>query len=801
MILYAGSPTDVHRHFAARVAALDDEIRQVSRVMLPGRRLARALAAAIPAMPAPLIFSEWARRVLPQNIMEAPAGTWEFLSGLIPDSYIPRASRQTPGYNLGVANTVREGRLGGLRQVHAHPDQRLPWPDIFAWFDQQFSGTLSDGLRLHDFAAAYEPAPAAPPGVLLVYGFGTLLPPWMSVLRSWGDRGALEVWTIAGKSEGWIGGLEHAADHVVHLESDGSGVGFRRQVRTSAGYDLFDAAMALVSRERESSSDPVILVESEHASSATWVRALSRAGLARPSAAVKGRDRALWDLFIRLVSGPATAAMLALWSQCAASATPAWLEEWRRRVRTVARFSDLHALLTEAARVQAAVWPGAEDWARRAAAWDAFGKPDPTLIMRTLRMIEVNDADDQPWSILPLVEALWVPNARLAVVKQPFRRVEANPFRRDIGIQDVALPPTSHEADRRAWEACLSDPDSRVWVLGPEAFADTRHWTVEEAVPPLSAVDHGPYGAGTSHWYEAWRENPDHSAFTGRVDGSEVAPLMPGRFSPSAIEDFGRCPLSFLLGRLLKISPLTDDGEITAADTGQWAHRALELIVGQKKPVSAEVVGEAVTAAVHEYPFRDRLSPLFLAYHQERLAAELYEALLRDGWSPRTRSRVEVDISWYWVWPMQGRIDRLDTEDDGSLRLIDYKTGEVPNPAAVTPSNVQLLLYQKALADHYGVPVRAEYVGVSQRSEFKRRTVPWAESGRLLAVVDHLGHGMKERMDRGEFLPLPDPRLDACRRCAFQLVCPHRVVDYAREKNATLPEYVALWGAAGGHPS
>jgi hypothetical protein len=547
----------------------------------------------------------------------------------------------------------------------------------------------------------------------------------------------------------------------------------------------------------EASVNPAVLVESESASASAWRRTVSRAADEPGDGAIRSRDTALWQLFARVVNEPAPKSLLELWrARAGLSATVEWLHDWVGRVRDLVRWQDLAPLAAEAAQVHQADWGVVENWARRVAAFEALGKPDPDWIFRTLSTLEIEPPSDGPVPILAMGEAIWMPGARLVVVNHPWRPLHPNPFRRESSIREWASRTDPHWIDRRAWGAWMKDPQAGCWLVGGDVPAEASGWTTRPTVTSGPTQHAAAHRVRTADWYDAWRDSSGHSSFTGRVAGGEASSLLPPRFSPSAIEDFGRCPLSFLLGRVLQIAEIPRDGDITAADTGQWAHRALEIMVRGQKALSRINVHAAVSQAVSEHPDTDNAPALFLSYQKARLASELYEALLREGWSPSKRSEVEVDIAWDWVWPMRGRLDRLDEEEDGSLRLIDYKTGEIPNPFRVSPANVQLLLYQKAVSQTYGKPVRAEYVGVSQRSEFRRRTVSFEEAAQLSQWVDDIGQGVKQRIAEKGFLPVPDPRLQPCRVCTFQLVCPHQVVEYVEPKNAALPEYGALWKGA-----
>jgi RecB family exonuclease len=382
----------------------------------------------------------------------------------------------------------------------------------------------------------------------------------------------------------------------------------------------------------------------------------------------------------------------------------------------------------------------------------------------------------------------------MLICGNPVRPPRLTPFDRDGALRAWIRDADASGRERRIVHM-LSQPNGlTLWQVG-EALGSLsdkprwENWTVKLPREPVGI------GQGLVLWYRAWRECGSFSAFTGRVDGMLAQQLLDERLSPSALEDFGRCPLAFLLGRVLGVQERERDDadQVLPTTSGQWAHRALELMVQRRLTVTVEHVRQCVSQAMREHPAPGRIPAFHLKYHQDRLTSEVYEVLLRDEWDPSLKSEVESDLSWNWVWPLKGRIDRVDYLPDGTLRLVDYKSGYLANPDKPGPANLQLLLYQQALSNKTQRSVAAELVGISQRSEFTRRVVDPLKAQALTPVVSEIGVGMRQRLQSGEFFPIPDPRLDPCRRCAFELVCPARVADYARTKHAAAPAFAELW--------
>jgi superfamily I DNA/RNA helicase/RecB family exonuclease len=129
---------------------------------------------------------------------------------------------------------------------------------------------------------------------------------------------------------------------------------------------------------------------------------------------------------------------------------------------------------------------------------------------------------------------------------------------------------------------------------------------------------------------------------------------------------------------------------------------------------------------------------------------------------------------------LEGRVDRLERTADGSVVVVDFKTGRSAAVVRSLPTNPQLGLYQAAVAadgfrdtvgDH-AVPGGAELVQLRQDAHGMPRVQvqhpqPGDESGRRPVDVQ-LGHAVSviraERFDAAVS--------DHCRICEFRTMCP-----------------------------
>ncbi|MDA8205076.1 MAG: PD-(D/E)XK nuclease family protein [Thermaerobacter sp.] len=799
MILHLGSPAAVHRHFRRRLEGMDPSHRAISRVVVSHHRLASLLPERVSGAPDIIVLDQWLEQVLPQHIIRAPEGTWQFLSRLVPDSLIGRAQRNVPGMLLLAADIVRRGRSAGVKAVGPQSENHLPWPELWSWYDRAFGGTVADELRLYEYALDDAKVPGDPGGLIMVYGFAHVTTLLLRLIRQWESARTVELWGLDTLiPETARARLAHWGVFVNHLDTEPED-GKRFRLCPGPGADAVDVTAQLFSSGQVEIGSAVV-VETAGAPWKTIRRAFRREHLLPDEAVLSPSTSMLFRLFRMVAQGESRSAWVKRWQE-AARADGGWARDWWSRAIGIRRWGEWEPLFEEAERVHGVSWPTIKRWAQRVAAWDSLGSPDPHTAASVLAGLAFDEGPPNDLPVLPPELAVWLPSRHIVLVDVGMggfpRPVVRTPFDDDPSLRAWIRQTDPASRDAAILTAWLHDRRLSLWMVGDQMPVQTAGWSFDELKGPvrISRFSRSQRGADAIRaWYRNWRDTEEHSPYSGQLDRQLTHALMPTRLSPSALEDFGRCPLSFLMRHLLRIPEGRQDAiEVGPEVTGQWSHRALELMAVKNLPLSLKHVRTCVRNAMVDQPAPETVPALYLRYQEDRLTSELYEALLRDEWDPRRKMAVEVDLVWDWIWPMRGRIDRLEWTDDGILRLVDYKTGQSADPGRPSPSNLQLLLYQQVVSKQYGMPVQAELYGVSQRSEFKRRLLSPNAAAELEAAVRQIGQGMKALMDSGGFIPIPDPKLKPCRFCPYRLVCPAEVIDYAEAKNAANGEYTRLW--------
>jgi ATP-dependent helicase/nuclease subunit B len=205
----------------------------------------------------------------------------------------------------------------------------------------------------------------------------------------------------------------------------------------------------------------------------------------------------------------------------------------------------------------------------------------------------------------------------------------------------------------------------------------------------------------------------------GRVQPSaRPAPAPPRQMRPDAISvtevpELLADPYAFYAKRVLRLRPLDPlDADVGALDYGQIVHAALASFVKQVGRAPGGWPGEAAARAIWAEAAEDALNaqgprPALAAFWRPRLArigafVVTEEARLRDG-GFIAASHTERKGEWVLKRPhgevtLKARADRIDRLGDGSLVVLDYKTGTLPSEAALLDGSAPQLPLEAAMA-------------------------------------------------------------------------------------------------------
>ena len=247
--------------------------------------------------------------------------------------------------------------------------------------------------------------------------------------------------------------------------------------------------------------------------------------------------------------------------------------------------------------------------------------------------------------------------------------------------------------------------------------------------------------------------------------------------SASAIERYETCPLKFKLSRDWRIP----EEPHAAMLYGGAVHLALrhyyEAIRFEHPATAAEVV----------QVFRDEFAKAVIPDDYQR---ELYEAQgtqqLQDFVAAaeenqpdvvHTEQEFEIEVSDIKI---RGRIDRIDRLPDGSVRVVDYKTGK-PRTEKDADKSLQLSIYALAAAQKWSYRVGAlalQNLGDGTLSVTHRNARQLADAGEKVREA-------AAAIAAGEFEP---KRGFHCGWCGFRSLCPATEKNLAVLHNPSSPE-------------
>ena len=164
------------------------------------------------------------------------------------------------------------------------------------------------------------------------------------------------------------------------------------------------------------------------------------------------------------------------------------------------------------------------------------------------------------------------------------------------------------------------------------------------------------------------------------VEGEDI------RFSPSRLSAFERCPVHWF------IQNFGGDGSGFEASLGTLLHAALEVSSTQAE------LENFVESNWHTLEFEASWQSSGQKRKALNMVAALGEYLRSAGELVTAEQKFEVKIGRLVI---AGKIDRVERDADGGLRVVDLKTGKPPSAQEVL-THRQLAVYQLAVREQYG---------------------------------------------------------------------------------------------------
>lgn len=313
------------------------------------------------------------------------------------------------------------------------------------------------------------------------------------------------------------------------------------------------------------------------------------------------------------------------------------------------------------------------------------------------------------------------------------------------------------------------------------------------ARPGLAVMPLDEAGMADAMTWRAFRLSPEAEVPAPGMTG----PLPPRTYPVTGIDRFRQCPFKFFAQDVLRLEEERgDEPGLSAQVRGEFVHEVFRTfferwaesgrgaigvedlqeartlfaqIVDEHLPMlpaseraieRARLVGSAVGAGLGERAFR------FEAARPRPIVERLLEEPI-DG-----RHRVMGEDGTCRTIALRGTADRIDLLADGTLRLLDYKSGKASNARDSLQVQIYGLCAETRLRGRHGrtwIVGDAGYLAFGREEPFVSIITPAEREAKLAEASAKLVETV-DRIEHGEF-PVQPADLFTCNFCGFAAVC------------------------------
>ncbi len=374
-------------------------------------------------------------------------------------------------------------------------------------------------------------------------------------------------------------------------------------------------------------------------------------------------------------------------------------QQWGEVLDSLARLDDLYGRLTYEDSLRAL---------RRLLEERAFQPQTTDRALQVLGPLETSGLAFDGLLLTGMSAGTWPARAR----PNPYRPVA---LQRSLRMPGADAAAEAETAERRwsHWRGCTGQLD-----VSFVCQSDESEQLPSALVANLEVVRHAPGDGIDSRWRRQM------GALLVEVD-EETVPFIgnaPPRVSTGVLESQVACPFQAFARSHLRTEPRPGPQPgLTAAERGMLLHHALHRLFehipgsGDLREADADSLRDAISGALEHAPLalnserRQVLGSAVLELEKERLASLLRQWLALEAQRGVDFSVVEQEVERDLVIggvELRLRLDRIDRLDDGSLIVIDYKSGRPESLDAWftdPPTKPQLPLYALAEEDSTGI--------------------------------------------------------------------------------------------------
>ncbi len=235
--------------------------------------------------------------------------------------------------------------------------------------------------------------------------------------------------------------------------------------------------------------------------------------------------------------------------------------------------------------------------------------------------------------------------------------------------------------------------------------------------------------------------------------------------SYSQLNTFTTCPLQYKYRYIVRI-PVPPSAALTFGNTiHKTVHAFYELVKQGEKPTKEELL-QLLETNWSSVGYGDKKYEEKMKRHGEELLTGFYA----KGYDPKripTGLEEPFKIKITPRLTLGGKIDRIDTLPDGTMEIIDYKTGQTPKSRDVT-KDMQLTVYALTAANEGVYHRKPEKVIVSFYFFEDQQKISATRTQEQLTQAKKEIAEKADEISQSDFKPTPGKHCDFCE---FRLIC------------------------------
>ncbi len=357
------------------------------------------------------------------------------------------------------------------------------------------------------------------------------------------------------------------------------------------------------------------------------------------------------------------------------------------------------------------------------------------------------------------------------VVQLVSRRFPGDNRREPIPFPDALVKETPNEGadahleeERRLFYVACTRAKDRLYLTATEDAGGARKKKPSRFIDEVFADEES---KAVIQVVTAPKKTGFHETETPTSSVPDVVLQLPSSFSFSQLAAFDNCPLQYKFAHLLKI-PTLDKGPL---HFGKLIHSTLETFIEAYKTQPAAPMPLEDLLALYEKQWTGEWYDD--AEERERFHRAGREAISRA----HARTLAEKPSPWMTEAPftlkiggyvLKGKIDRIDKLPDGTVAIIDYKTGKSKERLDAGMKE-QLRIYQLALADVYQVKT-SRMAFWFLKDDVMQEVAPEENLDEIRASIEK----KIAELEASDFTPTPSEH--TCKYCDFKDICRYKVL-------------------------